>query len=261
MINIDKYAYNSKLKKVSVIRKLLFSLFALGICIWADSIAISVFIALIMILVTYKKGEVPLGFILKLMLVPFVFLLMSTLAITIEITRPENLSERMFILSGSIAGLQIGATIEGIKDALNIFFKALGTISCLYFLSLSTPMLELMAVLRKLKVPKLLIELMGLTYRFIFILLETAENIFVSQRARLGYEGLSSGFRSVKILFSSLFIRSFKRSDEIYRSLEARGYDGELNFLEEEIRFCCKDVINPAMFAFLMVLLTLSLKE
>jgi cobalt/nickel transport system permease protein len=260
MINIDKYAYDSKLKNVNPIRKLLFALLACGVCIWANFMVISVFIAFIMIWVICKKGETPLEFIFKLMFVPGIFLTIGVFTIAIEITRSENLSHDIFVLSGSLAGLHIGVTHEGIWNAVNLFFKTLATVSCLYFLSLSTPMTELMAVLKRLRVPKLMIELMGLIYRFIFVLLETAENIFISQRARLGYESFSSGFRSIKVLSSSLFIRAYKRSDEIYHSLEARGYDGDLNFLEEEIKLCRMDIVKPFMFAFFMILITLVLK-
>lgn len=129
--------------------------------------------------------------------------------------------------------MYLGVTQAGLQTALHLFFKALGSVSCLYYLSLSTPMTDVLAVLRRLKVPRLLVEMMGLIYRFIFVFLETAENMLTAQNSRLGYATLPAGYRSLAALMSNLFIRAYKRSDELYTALEARGYDGELNVLEE----------------------------
>lgn len=95
-------------------------------------------------------------------------------------------------------------------------------------------MVDLFSVLRKLRLPKLMIEMMDLIYRFIFVLLETAGTMYTAQNSRLGYVNLVSGYRSMGSLVSALFIRSYKRSNELYTSLEARGYDGELRVLEEK---------------------------
>ena len=46
---IDKLAYNSKLRNIAPISKLLFSMSVLVICIWANSFLVSVFTALTML--------------------------------------------------------------------------------------------------------------------------------------------------------------------------------------------------------------------
>lgn len=229
MINIDKHAYNSKLKHRDPMQKLIFALMTMGVCLWADSIPVSVAVILIMIWVTVRKGGTPFPLFLKLLCVPMSFLIIGVLTIAINISRDPG----VFLYQVDVFGMHVGVSATGIANAGRLFFKALGAVSCLYYLSLSTPLVDLLAVLGRLKVPKLIIELMSLIYRFVFVLLETADTMITAQNSRLGYYSLSSGFRSLGALVSTLFIRAFKRSDELYTALEARGYDGELNVLEE----------------------------
>ena len=53
-------------------------------------------------------------------------------------------------------------------------------------------MTEILDVLKRLHFPGLFIELMLLTYRFIFILMEGASAIMTAQKARLGNRDLKS---------------------------------------------------------------------
>ena len=109
--------------------------------------------------------------------------------------------------------------------------------------------------------PKLIVELMGLIYRFIFVLLETADTMITAQNSRLGYSSLSAGFRSLGTLVSTLFIRSYKRSDELYTALEARGYDGDLNVLEETFDTHWTGYIPAAAINLVLVTATLLIRR
>lgn len=257
MINIDKYAYISELKHTAPINKIVFSMLAMGICLWADSIIVSILILLMMGWCTVHKGGTPVGVFLKLMLVPAFFLVIGVLTIGINVSA----NKEVFLFSFHVFGRFIGVSQASIQKALHLFSKALGAVSCLYFLSLSTPMVDLLAALRKLKVPKLLLELMGLIYRFIFVLLETADTMFTAQNSRLGYSNLSSSYRSLAVLASTLFIRAYKRSDELYTALEARGYDGELNVLEEPFVTKWTEYIPIAIINVFFILVALLLKR
>lgn len=229
MMDIDRYAYLSRLKGTDPSQKLFFSALTLGVCLWSGSMAISVAILVLMGGLTVLKGGTPLRFFIRLLLVPMSFLLVGVLTIAVNFSG----NQEMYLVGLPLAGAYLGITREGLREAAELFLKALGAVSCLYYLSLSTPMVDLLSALRRLKVPKLLVELMSLVYRFIFVLLETVHTILTSQNSRLGYSSLAAGYRSLGKLASSLFLRAYKRSDEIYTALEARGYEGELNVLEE----------------------------
>lgn len=55
----------------------------------------------------------------------------------------------------------------------------------MYMLSLSTPVNQLVLVLQKLHLPSLLVELMNLIYRYIFILIDAADQMQTAAKAVL----------------------------------------------------------------------------
>ena len=116
---------------------------------------------------------------------------------------------------------------------IQLILTALASVSCLYFLSFTTPMPDILEVLRKLHCPKLLIELMLLIYRFIFVLLDTASALTTSQNCRLGNRDYKTSIRSFGMLGSALMIRAVQRSNKLYDAMEARCYDGTIRVLSE----------------------------
>ena len=223
MINIDKYAYASKLKNINPSEKMFFALITLCVCLWANNFIVSMLIISIMTFLITKVGRTKIRVFIKLMMVPIAFLIIGILTIVVS----YSLKQDTFLVSFKLFNGWIGVSKSGIIQGLNMFLKVMGSLSCLYFISLTTPMIDVISVLAKLKVPSFLIELISLVYRFIFIILETSEMMFISQNSRLGYRDIKT---------SSLFIRSFKRANDLYTALEARGYNGELKVLEEQVQ-------------------------
>lgn len=256
MINIDKYAYISKLKDGDPMEKLAFALLTLFVCLWANSIIISLTVLLIMTWSTIYQGGIPGTVYFKLLLIPMSFLILGVLAIVIEVaSQPYG-----FLGYIQLFDIYIGVSKAGLLSATQLFFRALGAVSCLYYLSLNTPMIDVMSALNRLKCPKLLVEMMSLIYRYIFILIATAETMIIAQSSRLGYSRLKSGYRSLGSLISSIFIRSYLQADRMYTSLESRGYDGELNVLEQHRRDSLKGYLKILGINGLLVVLTTIIK-
>ncbi len=230
MLNIDSYAYNSKLSNSNPMEKLLFSLSTMFLCIYSNSIYISIVILLLMSYIAIVKGGVPLSLYLKLLLVPTAFLITGVL--TIAINKLESNTGALLYIK--IFNTYIGSTYETLWASWKVFCKSLGAVSCLYFLTVTTPMTNILLALKKFKVPVLFIELMSLVYYFIFILLNTSANIIISQNSRLGYLNTKTSMKSITLLCSNLFVKSYKRSFDTFTALEARGYTGYLNVIEED---------------------------
>lgn len=230
MINIDKYAYSSKLKVINPAEKIFFALITLGVCLWANNCIVSMLVISLMTFLITKVGKTKLSVFIKLMMVPIAFLIIGILTIVIS----YSLNRETFLVSIKFFNGWIGVSKSGIFQGINMFLKVMGSLSCLYFISLTTPMIDVISVLSKLRIPSFLIELISLVYRFIFIILETSEMMFISQNSRLGYRDIRTSYKSLGALASTLFIRSFKRANDLYTALEARGYNGELKVLEEK---------------------------
>lgn len=230
MISIDSYAYTSKLSNSNPSEKLIFAILSMFVCIYSNSPYVPILILFIMSFAAIIKGGISPSLFFKFMCIPFSFLIIALL--TIAIITLDGSSVPIFSIK--FFNLYIGSTRDSLNQAFIMLFKSLGAISCLYFLSLSTPMTYIILALKKFKVPKLFAELMTLVYKFIFVLLDTASKIFLAQNSRLGYNSFRLSMKSLALLSSNLFIKSYKRSQDTYTALEARGYEGDLDVVSRE---------------------------
>ncbi len=257
MISIDKLAYVSGLREVNPMEKFLFSIITMIVCIALNSIVTSLIILLLMGSITIIKGKVSIKSYGELILIPLAFLVIGLLTVAISVVGPDSNALFSFV----IFNLKLGCTRESLIIAAKVFFKALGSVSCLYFLALTTPMFEVLMVLGKFKVPKLFIELMGLIYRFIFVLLDTANSIFISQNSRLGYATIRLGYHSLGKLIASLFITSYKKSQQIYIAMESRCYDGDIRLMEEEYRVSSLNIFLIVGLQVVLIAISLLIKN
>lgn len=227
MLMIDYYAYKNKLSAVHPGEKFIFFALTVTLCLALTSPATSLAALLVTAGTIILLAGVPWRLYLKLMLVPASFLVAGVLTVAVTFTG----GTQEFLWSVNLGAYRAGITPGGLETAGELFLRSLGAVSCLYFLALTTPITETVGVLRSLRLPALVIELMVLVYRFIFILLETAGRIYTAQTARLGYHNLRSGYVSLSSLVMSLFVKSYRQSQAVYDAMLARCYDGRLNFV------------------------------
>lgn len=228
-MGIDRYAYRSNIARVKTGTKLACSMSIMVICLIFDSNFVSIATIVLLSLATIRLGGFRLKTYLKLLWIPAAFIF--TGVITIIINKLDGTSEALVSLQ--ILGGNYGISVASLHTGLTLFLKSFGAISCLYFLSLNTPMNSLLSWMRK-RLPGVLVELMELIYRFIFIIWEEAGKIHVAQASRLGYDGFKNSMYSLGELVTTVFIRSFRRADRIAVSLESRGFEGNFDFLIEE---------------------------
>lgn len=229
MFEIDTLCYHSKLREINAEIKFAFTVLTLFICVWNRSIVIAAIVFATTGFLTVCVGGIPAARYIRLLCIPFFFLLLSTLTVVINFSKTP--------LSGyaiCLGTFYITAGKDTILFAVQIFCTAFGAVSCLYFLSLSTPMTDLIAVLERLHCPSLFIELMLLIYRFLFVLAELASSISTAQKARLGNRNFRTSFSSFGALLSVLFIRAIQKSGRLYDAMESRCYDGTIRVLHQQ---------------------------
>ena len=228
----DRYAYQSRLRRVSPLPKLLLTAVVLVVCLCCDSVAVGLATLAVMGVLVTALGGLPPRVFLRFLKVPLVFLVVGCLTIMVGSHPPDTPVLAAFPVGGRLWGV----TAEGLLLGARIFCKALGAVGCMYFLALNTPVTDLNMALERLHVPRLMVELMELIYRFIFVLWETAANIRVAQQSRLGYVGLRRSLASLGTLASMVFLRAWRKADRIYTALESRGYTGSLSTLTDAYR-------------------------
>ncbi|MEW9121090.1 MAG: cobalt ECF transporter T component CbiQ [Thermotaleaceae bacterium] len=240
MLSIDQYAYSNKLKSVHPVEKFALSLLTLTMCLVSKSWLLHFIVIAFMSFLIIFAAQIPKKSYLKLMLVPFAFLSVGVLGIAVTVTKEGGMINHGFQMGNWIIGL----TQQGMDQAMETFFRAYASVSCLYFLTLTTPMIDIIWILKRMKVPAILIEMMTLVYRFIFVLLETASMMYLSQECRLGYSSIRKSYHSLGQLISNLFVKSLHRSEELVIALSARGYKGDLDVLEEEYAYSIKNMTS-----------------
>lgn len=228
MLVIDYYAYNNKLSTVHPGEKFIFFALTVAICLAMTSPATSAAVLMVTAAAVIVLAGVPWQLYLKLMLIPASFLVAGVITVAITFTRTNH----DFIWAVQVGAYHAGLTAGGLETAGELLLRSLGAVSCLYFLALTTPITDTVSILRGLRVPTLVIELMVLIYRFIFTMLETAGRIYTAQSSRLGYRNLRTSYVSLSTLVLSLFVKSYRQSQAVYDALLARCYDGRLNFVE-----------------------------
>ncbi len=253
MFKIDQYAYANRLGAVHPAEKFAFAVVTMIVCIVFSSMLTSLAVILLMSFITVRRAGIPGRFYLKLLSIPLSFLVVSVVTIAFTVSRETY----QFIYGFTVWNLHLGITARDLDVAVNLFFKSLGAVSCLYFLSLTTSMVEIMSVLKRIRVPLLFIELMGLVYRFVFVLMETAGQIHTAQSARWGYASFRNSYRSLGQLISNLFIKSYHRSQMLFTALLARCYTDELNVIEPGYPVSAKNVLMIVLVELALVAMSL----
>lgn len=252
MIAIDQLCYQSKLRYKNVYEKFAFAIATLLFCIVSRSFLIAGIALSVNAFLTVYCGKIPFSRYIKLFRIPLGFLFLSTFTIMIQISvTPEDL----FALS--VGRYFLTASSASFLRGLQLMTTALASVSCLYFLSLSTPMTDILEVLRLLHCPVLILELMLLIYRFIFILSDIASGLHHAQIARLGNKDYRTSLHSFASVCSAVFIRSIRKADRLYDALEARCYQGTLNVLHIHYPARAPEITAIILFELLLLAITL----
>lgn len=91
----------------------------------------------------------------------------------------------------------------------------------------TTPLIQLLAALESLRVPRLLILVTQFVYRYLFVISEHAQHMRLAAQSRYSAGAPAARrFKAGSGALSVLFARSWERADGIYRAMLARGFSG-----------------------------------
>lgn len=220
MLAIDRHAWTNRWYRHHPGEKLLLAGGLLLLSITLPPLTTGPIVFVVMALATVAGAGVPVAAFLRFIAVPGAFLLSSVLLLAVSLE-----------FSG---GVRLAWSLPGLATAQQVVMRSLGAISCLAFLALTTPLIDLAPLLRRLGTPQVIVEIMLLTYRLIFVFLERAVAGWQAQAARQGYAGFGRSLRSLSLLIASLLQRSLAQARGIETGLAARGFEGELRVLTPE---------------------------
>jgi cobalt ECF transporter T component CbiQ len=225
---IDSYAYTNSLAKTSPTTKIVFAASMLLLSVLSGSPVVAITVFLIVASLIVAAAEISWRFYFDLLLYPLLFAIVSCIFIALFFGSGTALFE--------LPTPWFTWTIytSGITTAVATFFRVLGAVSAMFFLVLTTSMNDLFVSLRKIRIPKILIEISLLTYRYIFVFIEVSFKMNTAQKLRLGQQGWMKRIRSTALLASNLFIRTLEQGERTLIAMNARGYDGNIRILEDQ---------------------------
>ncbi|MCX8150713.1 MAG: cobalt ECF transporter T component CbiQ [Candidatus Bathyarchaeota archaeon] len=251
---IDRYAYTNALAKCSPITKGFFAVSALLISVSSSSALLSATIFLITTIVTLYVAKIPFHFYFDMFTLPTIMLMLSCLFIALFFGYGEKLAEI------GMLGFTWVIFKNGVTLSITTFLRVESALSCLFFLVLTTSITDIFITLRKIKVPKTIVELSLLIYRYIFVFLEVSAKMNTAQTLRLGNSGFINRIRAIALVAGNLFIRTLEQGERTFIAMNARGYDGNLHVLEDLPKPTKIALIGIALFdAAMLVLIILTI--
>lgn len=230
MLLIDKYAYTNRLRNLSPGIKasigaifLIASMLFKNLYILIGNILFMSFIIVVVAKIDFKSY-------INILKIPMYFLLMGVGMNLLNI----SVDGKELLYGCKFFSFYIGISKISIDTSIHILFRAISSLTCVYFFMLTTPFNQLIFLLKKLHLPDNLIEVTMLIYRFIFILLEEVSDIKKSQELRFGYINLKTSYKSLGILVNLLYRRIMKRYDDMCVSLDIKLYDGKFHIIGDE---------------------------
>jgi cobalt/nickel transport system permease protein len=116
----------------------------------------------------------------------------------------------------------------GVISFTSIMVKTIFTVMAVLILIATTSLPQISYQLLSIKVPKIMVEQIMLTYRYISVLLEQVSNMYTAYILRApSQKGIK--MKDMGVFVGQLLLKSFDRAENIYFAMKCRGYDG--NFL------------------------------
>ncbi|TDC42564.1 cobalt ECF transporter T component CbiQ [Micromonospora sp. KC213] len=150
--------------------------------------------------------------VLRAARVPLLFVATSTVPLLVTMPAPARVTL-------DPAGPALAAQTAG---------RSVAALACLLLFSATTPLSDVLPRLHRLGVPPAVSEVAALTYRMLFLLMESARAVRAAQAARLGFRTWRAAYRSVAGQAGAVFVRAFDRARRLEEGLALRGYTGSL---------------------------------
>ncbi len=226
----------NSIKSIDPTMKLIASLiFIFGVLLMNQLSLLILCISLVLCCILFV--QIPLGTIIKRLSAVLPFLFFMLLVVPFQLPGKP-------IFSISLGFIQLTATHAGLLFGLMLWLKSLNSVMVLLLLTETTPLKELQQALYTLRVPDLILQTISFTFRYFIIIHQEFLRINRAQKARGFQKGKSLiNTYTLKIIAQTIghvFFRSLDRSERIYWSMAARGYNRN-HISSKPTAFCCKD--------------------
>jgi cobalt/nickel transport system permease protein len=176
-------------------------------------------------------SALPVGFFVKRvwLFVP-IFTGIVVIPATLSVVTPGDLVLTLWHWNG----VPEGFTAQGLLAAGRVVARVAVSISLVVLLTLTTPWIRLLAALRGLGVPRIFILIIGMAYRYIFLLLGSVTDMYQARQARTPgtpkHDRTARAFLGASV--GALLGKSAQLSEEVHQAMVARGFRGDAMTLD-----------------------------
>jgi cobalt/nickel transport system permease protein len=124
----------------------------------------------------------------------------------------------------------VAVSAEGLRVAALLYLRALAALALALAVVYSTPMISLLRALQSLRLPRALVEISLLTYRYLFSLWWELTRMRWALATR-GFGGWSASarIRPLASVIGVSLVRSVERTERIHQAMRCRGFAGRLH--------------------------------
>ncbi len=133
-----------------------------------------------------------------------------------------------------VPGLGWNLTAPGLRTASFLLARVLTTSTLGSVLVSTTPWHQLLRAMRAFHLPVVAVVLIGMTYRYIFLFIQTTMDMLEGRQSRLAGELPVAQRRGMALAtVGVLMSKAFELSNDIHLAMQARGYRGEVHAMDE----------------------------
>lgn len=245
---IEQSAYTNRWRRVSPAAKGLFSLCGLVAAFVAATPITACGIAATMGAVTVLGAGIPPERYLRVAAPALLFLSVSALSLAFSLK-----------IGGSVGDVSLHLAQTEYAKVAQVCGRSLGGLAALLFLTLTTPLIDIIALLRRLKAPEVLLDIMVLCYRTLFVFSEAVHDTITAQPARLRYATVRLCMRSLGGLVANITVQVWQRSQALHLAAMARNNNGPLRFIEHAYPNSARDMCIAASSGTALIVLALEI--
>ena len=124
----------------------------------------------------------------------------------------------------------LSVTVPGAIIAFTLVFRVGTAVTFATLLTMTTRWNDLLYALQSLALPRLFLMVLAMTYRYLSVMLLSANEIFVARKSRtVGRVSNREGRQFVGTSVGSLFSKTMSLAEEVHSAMLSRGYTGAIH--------------------------------
>ncbi|VAW84095.1 Transmembrane component NikQ of energizing module of nickel ECF transporter [hydrothermal vent metagenome] len=220
-LDIDRYAHIESQLQTWDPRYKIFSLSLFIIIVALLKTLPLAIAALLLALALLKLAKLPLYFVRQGL--KWVILFLLPFLVILPLSHPG-------IAAFQVLGL--GFSWEGLNLAIIVIIKATSIVITSYAIFATARFDVSMIALRHLKCPTVFVQMLLFTYRYLFVFMDEMKRMDTAMKARGFVKKANRATLTILGNFvGTLLVRSFERTERIYKAMLSKGYQGELHTL------------------------------